>query len=43
MYLTQKRYLDVTARSGPEMIFNRLSPEDYAKFHSPKYRFRIVK
>lgn len=35
--------LDVTARSGPEMILNHLSPGDYAKFRNQDYRFRIVK
>ncbi|KAL8421267.1 hypothetical protein RB596_002165 [Gaeumannomyces avenae] len=35
-------HTDVTARSGPEMIMNRLSREDFAKYRTPDYRFRIV-
>lgn len=35
--------LDITAGSGPEMIQNRLSREIIEKYHTPEYRFRIVK
>lgn len=36
-------YLDVTYKSGPEIIARHLSDEDKLKYFKPGYRFRIVK
>ncbi|KAK3367392.1 hypothetical protein B0T24DRAFT_710323 [Lasiosphaeria ovina] len=35
-------HTDITARSGPEMIKNRLGTDVFEAYRTPEYRFRIV-